>query len=369
MRPRISLPSQDSSVDAAAVTEPTPRTAAIAPSRTIADCIAAGRNNFLLLRFLAAGLVLFGHSWAIALNPSGESDWLAQRTLLFSGTLAVNMFFFVSGFLVTMSYERRHSLWAFGKARVLRIFPALLVCVALSAVLLGPIISTLTPAAYFGDPQWWRYLIGNVSLLDLQWKLPGVFTTNRHPDIVNGALWTLPGEIQMYLYVAALGLLGLLRTRFRFGLALAALLIVAVWFGDRVAMVSQAEYYGFAAFFAFGAFCWMQRDRVHVSGPILLLLLFACAVFYRHPGYQLVLGAATAYFCLWFVYAPRMDGFNRFGDYSYGLYLYGFIMQQLVALWFPDFGPWRSLLLSFPLALACAIASWHLVEKPALRLK
>ncbi|MEO6066048.1 MAG: acyltransferase, partial [Lysobacterales bacterium] len=233
--------------------DPPAHAAAIAPTRTIADCIAAGRNNFLLLRFLAAGLVLFGHSWAIALNPSGESDWLAQRTLLFSGTLAVNMFFFVSGFLVTMSYERRHSLWAFGKARVLRIFPALLVCVALSAVVLGPIVSTLSPAAYFGDPQWWRYLIGNASLLDLQWKLAGVFTTNRHPDIVNGALWTLPGEMQMYVYVAALGVLGLLRTRSRFGFALAALLIVAVWFRDRVPMVSQAEYYGFAAFFAFGA--------------------------------------------------------------------------------------------------------------------
>lgn len=337
--------------------------------RTIADCIASRHDNFLLLRFIAASMVIFGHSWAVGLNPTGETDWLGQRTLIFSGTLAVYIFFFVSGFLVTMSYERRHSLWAFVKARTLRIFPALIVCVTLTTLVLGPLISELSLHEYFASPQWWRYLIGNISLLHLQWNLPGVFAHNRHPNIVNGSLYTIPGEMQMYFYVAVLGVLGLLRSRLRFGVTLALLLIMAVFLPDRVPMLSEHEFYSFAAFFAFGAFCWMHRDRVTVNGYLLLMLLFASAALYRQPGYFLMFGAATGYGCLWFIYAPGLQWFNRFGDYSYGLYLYGFVTQQLVANWFPEFGPYRLFAVSFPIALCLAIASWHLIEKSALRFK
>jgi peptidoglycan/LPS O-acetylase OafA/YrhL len=113
----------------------------------------------------------------------------------------------------------------------------------------------------------------------------------------------------------------------------------------------------------------MYRERIVVSGFIALALLFACGVFYDQSGYPWVFAAATAYTALWFVFAPGMQWFNRFGDYSYGLYLYGYPSQQLVAHWFPQFGPWRMAALALPLALCCAIASWHCVEKPFLRLK
>lgn len=337
--------------------------------RTITACFASRQENFLLLRFMAASMVIFGHCWAIGLNPTGETDWLGQRTLLFSGTLAVHMFFFISGFLVTMSYERRHSFLAFVRARTLRIFPALMICVALTALVLGPLISEMTVEAYFLDPQWSRYLIGNISLQNLQWRLPGVFVHNHNPHTVNGSLYTIPGEIQMYLYVAGLGILGLLRSRFRFGAAILVLLAMSFFLRDQVTLLTQPEFYIFGAFFVAGAFCWMHRDRIIVSGYVLLILLLACAVVYRQPGYFLLLGAATAYGCLWFVYLPGLQWFNRFGDYSYGLYLYGFVIQQTVAKWFPQFGPLPLFMASFPLALGLAIASWHLIEKPALRFK
>lgn len=337
--------------------------------RNISTCIASKEDNFLLLRFLAASLVIFGHCWAIALNPSGETDWLGQRTLLFSGTLAVHMFFFISGFLVTMSYERRHSLWAFSKARVLRVFPGLIACITITAVTIGPMVSNLSVQQYFADLRWLKYILGNGSLLAIKYDLPGVFSQTRQPGVVNGSISTIPGEMQMYIYVAALGVLGLLRTRVRFGFAMAILLIIGLGFSKQIKMLSLDTYYPFAAFFMLGAYCWMNRDKIIVSGHLLLLLMFACLVFYQQPGYFLVLGATTAYACLWFVYAPGMPWFNRFGDYSYGLYLYGWVMQQLVATWFPQFGPYKLFALSFPMALCCAIASWHLLEKPLLRFK
>ena len=77
--------------------------------RTVADCVASGHDNFLIVRLLAAALVIFGHCWALARNPTGVTDWLAQRTGVFSGTVAVDVFFVVSGFLVTQSYARRRA--------------------------------------------------------------------------------------------------------------------------------------------------------------------------------------------------------------------------------------------------------------------
>jgi len=337
--------------------------------RTISDCIASRQDNFLLLRFIASCMVIFGHSYALGYNPSGELDWLTRYTLLFSGTHAVQIFFFVSGFLVTMSYERRHCLWTFAKARTLRIFPALVVCVTLTAVLLGPLVSELSVGAYFRNPLWRAYLLGNISLLDIQYKLPGVFAHNRYADVVNGSLWTIPGEMQMYFYVAALGVLGLLRSRLRFSLAICGLLALAVFWPAQVRLLSQHDFYVLAIFFILGACCWMFRERVIVSGYVFLLLLLACAVLYQQPGYFWVLGATTVYGCIWFIYVPRLQWFNRFGDYSYGLYLYGFVIQQLVAGLQPQLAPLGLFALSLPLTLCLAAASWHLIEKPALRYK
>lgn len=336
--------------------------------RTLAECMAQGHDNFALLRLLAAALVIFGHSWATAVNPSGATDWLGQQTLVFSGTVAVDIFFWVSGFLVTMSFHRKPRLLDFARARILRIFPGLIVCVLFCALVLGALCTTLAWSEYYRHPDVWRYVYGNGSLLELVWFLPGVFEQNVHKGVVNGSLWTLPGEICMYLYVLGLGALGLLANARRFGLALAALLAV-FFLVPAVNLVQQAEYREFAAFFAFGAFCYFHREALPVSGYLVLLLAFFALSQRGQPGYTLVFGAFVAYACVWFAYGPRLPSPERLGDYSYGLYLYGFPMQQLVAMWWPEWGPWRSLLLSLPMALVLAVASWHWVEKPMLRFK
>ena len=348
--------------------QPSPAVVA-ARTRSVATCMAARQDNFLLLRFIAASLVIFGHSWAIGVNPTGETDWLGQQTKLFSGTLAVHIFFFISGFMVTMSYERRHSLSAFAKARLLRIFPALFVCVSVTALVLGPLVSDLPLAQYFGDAQWRRYLKVNALLVHTEFNLPGVFANNPYPHIVNGSLYTIPGEIQMYLYVALLGMLGLLRSRRKFALALAALVLLALFFRPPLQMLSQQEFYAFAGFFAVGAICWMYRQQLPVNGYLLIALLLACKLPSNPQEYLLVLAATTIYASLWFVFVPGLQGFNRCGDYSYGLYLYGFVVQQTIAAGFPQFGPYQLFAASFPLALLLAMASWHWVEKPMLRLK
>jgi peptidoglycan/LPS O-acetylase OafA/YrhL len=335
--------------------------------RTLADAMSQGYDNFSLLRFLAAALVIFGHSWATAKNPSGVTDWIGQQTLIFSGTVAVNIFFWVSGFLITMSYIRRPQFVPFVLARVLRIFPALIVCVLLTALVLGSVCTTLPFAEYFKHPGVWHYIHGSSFLHDVQWYLPGVFESNNHKGVVNGSLWTLNGELRMYLFVVLLGSFGLLANATRFGWMLATLIAI-VLFLPSIHLV-KGEFIGLSAFFAFGAFCYVHRAAIPVSGYLVLAIAFLTLCLRGQPGYFLMLSAFTAYAALWFSYGPRLPSLEKYGDYSYGLYLYGFPIQQLVAYLQPELGPLRSLLLSFPLTLVLAIPSWHFVEKPMLRFK
>lgn len=335
--------------------------------RTLADALVQGYDNFSLLRFLAAALVIFGHSWTTAKNPSGATDLIGQQTLVFSGTVAVNIFFWVSGFLITMSYIRRPNFLPFILARTLRIFPALVVCLVLTSLLLGSICTTLPLADYLRHPGVWRYIGGSSVLIDLQWFLPGVFENNNHKGVVNGNLWTLPGEVRMYFFVLVLGSFGLLANATRFGWTLAAIIIV-VLFLPSIHLI-RSDFIGFSAFFAFGAFCYLHRSAIPVSGYLVVVIGFLTLCLRGQPGYFLMLSAFTAYAAVWFSYGPRLPSLEKYGDYSYGLYLYGFPIQQLVAQWQPELEPLQSLLLSFPLTLAFAIASWHWVEKPMLRFK
>lgn len=330
--------------------------------------MAAGRDNFLALRLVAATLVIYGHSWPIG-NRTGVVEWLSRVWGVFSGTVAVNAFFFVSGFLVTMSWTRRGSLRSFARARLLRIYPALLTCVVFCAFGLGAAVTRLPPSAYFASARVYRYLLADGTLASLQYDLPGVFETNRYGSAVNGSLWTLPAELQMYGWVAALGMIGALGSRRRFAVALACLVAVGTMPGHRIPLVSSEIYSGFSAFFAAGAACWMFRDRIPVSGVLLAALVALCVAARPTRAYAPAFAATTAYFCLWFVFLPRRRREQRAADYSYGLYLYGFPMQQLVAWRWPDMGPWPLFAMSLPPALLLAAASWHWIEKPALKLR
>ncbi len=336
--------------------------------RTLAAAMAQGYDNFSLLRLLAAALVIFGHSWSLAKNPTGATDWIGQQTLVFSGQVALNIFFWVSGFLITMSYVRRPQFMPFIFARLLRIFPALIVCVVLTALVIGSVYTTLPLSEYLQRADVWSYIHRCIFLNNMQWFLPGVFAGNNHPGVVNGSLWTLYGELQMYMFVVLLGSFGLLTNTTRFGWALASLIFIAL-FVPAIELVQPADILGLCAFFAFGAFCYMHRAAIPVSGYIVIVLAFLTLCLRGQSGYFLMFSALTAYAALWFSYGPRLPSLEKYGDYSYGLYLYGFPVQQVVAFLRPEWAPLQLLLLSLPLTLVLAIASWHLVEKPMLRFK
>jgi peptidoglycan/LPS O-acetylase OafA/YrhL len=340
---------------------------------TLAQAYARGVDNFLLLRFLAAVAVIFGHSYGISGIP-GAADFIARARWgngMYTGSLAVDVFFVVSGFLVTGSYLHRANLEVFIKSRALRILPAYAACVVLSAFVLGAIYTELPLSDYLTQAATRDYVTTNLQFgTELIWTLPGVFAHNPFPDVVNGSLWTLTAEVRMYLWVAILGLVGVLQKRWLANAAFAVLMLAGMLSNDPLPLVPIHEFDRLAAFFLAGAFCYVNRDWIPLSDWLLLALVVLAMALHHSHLFPWALAGVVAYGALWFAYRPNLRFFNRFGDYSYGLYLWGFPIEQAVAHWFG--APTRPVLLfvaCLPLTLLCAMASWHFLEKPALRLK
>jgi peptidoglycan/LPS O-acetylase OafA/YrhL len=345
------------------------------PPRTLGAALAERQDNFLLLRLIASSMVLFGHSYVLSGSP-GPGDFVARANLgpgIYTGSLAVDVFFIISGFLIAGSYVNHGNLESFVRARFLRLMPAYAVCMIVSALVFGPLLSTLGVRAYFRDPTTYSYITRNLRLAaDLQWSLPGVFAKNPYTGVWNGSIWSLPAEVNMYLWVAVLGLATVLKRRILATVILAGCLVLGQTFPAELPFVPIGVFVRPAAFFTAGMLCYVQRDAIPVRTEIFLTLIVACVVTHQVPAlraaFDFVFAPALVYGVMWFAYRPRLGFYNRFGDYSYGVYLWGFPMQQLVTSAFGrPISPLLNLSLAYPLTLILAFASWHLVEKRTLR--
>ena len=288
--------------------------------------LASGRdNNLNLIRFLAAGSVLVSHAWPIALGPGAGQPLEAQLGITL-GHLAVSIFFVASGFLIARSWIRARDFKSWASARALRLFPALLVTLALTVFVLGPAVTALAPAAYWTAPGTWSYLPANLSLAFLQYPLPGVFETNPYPEAVNGSLWTLVHEVACYGGVALAGALGLLAGPRRFSLCLLGFLAfqAAAWAGGaalplKLQLLANLSLPFFLGMAAQVLAPWL---RLHWA-PALALWALALALG-GLPGGREALMLAIAYSVLWLAYVPAgpLRLWNRLGDYSYGVYIW-----------------------------------------------
>ncbi len=337
---------------------------------TLAEGLALRQDNFLLLRMLAAALVIYGHGFAVVVH-GGERDVFARMGWgHYSGALAVDAFFLISGFLVSASFLRRRNVLAFLWARTLRVVPAYAACLLGCSLVLGAIYTSLPLGQYLAEPATHAYVLKNLHFdTAMVWRLPGVFVDNPRRATINGSLWTLPAEVRMYLWVALVGLLGILSRRAWCNVLLAGLFVLGLLAPGYLWFVPHPAFVRLAGFFALGVFCCINRDVVPASGWLVVALAFLSWVLRSSAAYPFVFGLTEAAFVFWFAYCTPWHGYNRLGDYSYGLYLWGFPAQQVIAHHVPATTPLVNAALALPLALAIAIASWHAVEKPALTLK
>lgn len=333
------------------------------------------RNSFDLVRLLAALAVVGGH--ACELSGHVTADPVARFTGVGGlGSLGVSVFFAVSGFLVTASFARRPNVAAYLAGRGLRLLPALALVVLMSALLVGPLATTLPLGAYFRSSQPWLYVIRNVLILPVTYHLPGVFAANPYPEAVNGSLWTLRLEVGFYLIVAVLGWRGWLRRpvltalagTFAFAL-LAAIASHRAPLQATLLLRSGALFFGGAAAWAwFGEDGW-RSPRLRLIAAGLALAALGLAFSRTWGDTALALLAPLPVLALASTGWPGQRGLARIGDLSYGLYLCAFPIQQLLVMRQPGIGVLPLLGETLAIALPLAWASWHVVERPALALK
>jgi peptidoglycan/LPS O-acetylase OafA/YrhL len=330
-------------------------------------------NNIGTLRLFGALAVLFGHSFILA-GGAHARDPVSDLTRVVAPYdmglpgVGVAMFFVISGYLVTQSFQRRGNLIAYAEARVLRIYPALIVAVG-AVIALGLLLTTLPAGSYLTSRWTLSYGIHDASLYDLRWSLPGVFAVNPSPA-VNGSLWTLPVELRMYVLVAIAGVLGAVGRRAAFNLLAVAIVIAGLaWPGSP--LLAKADHEQIAIFFLAGAFLFVNRARFRLTpgGAVAAVILAALASL--TGAYPLVFAFAFAYVILWLGLANpvRMPNLAARGDFSYGAYLYAFPVSQLWVQVTDTGSGWIIAVLTFVTTMPLAAASWHLVEQPALRRK
>jgi len=333
--------------------------------------VASGRdNNLNLIRMIAALAVLVSHAFPIALGP-GATEPLQTLAGASLGGLAVKVFFVISGFLIAESFVRSRSRIDFLAARALRLWPALLLSLVVVAFVMGPIVTTLGLSTYLTAPGTWIFMIKNTLLVSPAYTLPGVFETQPYPD-VEGSIWTLFYEVACYVGVFIAGVIGLLTRRGAMSIALLAFasLWIAAEVMDLTLHLKLRKMLELGLPFAMGTGLWLWKDRIPLSIWGVVVCWLAVVTLAATPLYGLFLVVALAYTTFWLAYIPGgwVRAYNRFGDYSYGVYIYAFPAQGL-AVWLTGgevMNPYLNMAIALPLTLIPSILSWHLLEKPAL---
>ena len=359
-----------------------------ASGRVLAEGLAGRVNSFGLLRLVLASAVIFSHAFYI--GGWGHDPFLdvfrGQETI---GGVAVLGFFAISGYLIAksaMTNDPAQFIWR----RALRIFPAFWVVLILTALLVGPVFWVLEGNAlstYFtvgqGGPFW--YIIGNADLTIRQYGIHDIFAATTPygltaGPVFNGSLWTLSYEWACYLMLWAFILFGVMsRARILITVLAAFLLIVRI--AGEVVPGAGAEILPFLGdnirvsltlMFLWGSTFAIWSRRIPLDWRLAVLSVAVVVVTLRYGGFSVLGYPSFAYLLLWLAATlPRqVQWVGAKNDYSYGIYVYGFLIQQITAYfgWY-TWGYWPWSLVCLAIAAGCAWLSWHLVEKRAMALK
>lgn len=316
---------------------------------SIAERLEGRPGGFTVLRLLlATGIVAF-HSVTIT---AGNADAIPPLVMS-AAQLILPAFFATSGFLVAASLARADGALEFIGLRLLRLAPGLIIVVLATMLILGPVLTSLDARTYFGAPAFYGYLSNLIARP--AYGLPGLFVANPRAGVVNGSLWTIPLELQCYLLLLTLGAVGLLRRGWT------GLLVVA---GAAAIMagIPLPAWSGLGLAFAGGTllFLWAPTVPLH-SGLALAALLLAYGLA-SEPIVRALSGLPLAYACVWL-------GCQRLrisGDYSYGIYLTAYPIEQTLVQLRPGMPWWVIFVAALVAGTGFAALLWHFVERPVL---
>ena len=338
---------------------------------TFRDLIETPKNNLNLIRLVAALAVTFSHAYVLT-GHAKQEPWLMLTGAQTFAYLAVFVFFVVSGLLISRSFDQNSNIGYYIGSRVLRIYPALLMSVVLCALPLGLAFTHLPISDYLHNARVLNYIVENLRF-NTNYELPGVFVNTPVSNTVNGSLWTLAIEVYAYFMVVIFALLGLLKSRSLFNVT--AAMLVLLYMKEPAGFLLVPGEWDTPVFiplagFLFGAFVYV--NRCHIQGRLryIVLLLIIYGIFQDSVVHRTLFTVAVGYVVLVIGFHQKLQ-LNIFlkNDYSYGIYIYSFPIQQAIVFSLPDLQPLQHFVLAMLCILPLAALSWHLLEKPALQLK
>ncbi len=335
-------------------------------------------NNFDALRFVFASLVVFSHSYPLGEGSEDREPLLRLTQQISLGSLAVNGFFIISGFLIAASWDRRKSVSGFLQKRILRIYPGFIIANGIGVYLAAPFAQTdntqhsrISAISFSWDCLWLKGC-------DVQ----GLFQLNSI-RFLNGSLWTIPYEFWCYIGVILLGVIPLLNRRVVVLFVFIASLLIAYMFpafhlqsfgGGLPGRIFGAPYCWarFLPLYLAGVVAWRFREKYVMSSGLLFSAIAALAMTVRVPHSWLVMfPICGTYILMWLAFNRhlRLHRFAKHGDYSYGMYLYAWPIQQFTVFLYGDgrMNAHALFVMSFPICVLFGAGSWYLVERPFLR--
>ncbi|OXB07600.1 acyltransferase family protein [Flavobacterium pectinovorum] len=327
-------------------------------------------NNLDLVRIILACLVIVGHSDAI--NGSG-SYWIDPIQHFFkftySGAFAVKLFFFISGLVVTNSYLSKKSATYFIISRIFRIMPALLFVLLLTVFIFGLLLTNLDIYDYLARLDYLRYIRHNLIFYSY-YLLPGVFTENLYPNIVNGSFWSLRYEVGCYIILLILFVL--LGKKSKYYILIPILLIFIDTFLPARFILgfidNNPEKYLLPISFAYGAFFAIMSDKIEINIYVVIFSLLAYIVFKNTVYIDLVFLFAS---CNILVYLSSRFFILKLKpkyDISYGIYLWGFLIQQTIFHFFGHIYIGFHCLLAIIFSVILALITFIFIEKPFIKI-
>ncbi|MFC1226779.1 acyltransferase family protein [Pedobacter sp. BG31] len=321
-----------------------------------------------MIRLIAALMVIYGHSF-ILFDPKGYSEPVGEILKNeYSGSLAVALFFFFGGLFVTQSYEHSKPKSSYLLKRLFRIWPALIICTLITVFIAGPFLTELPVYEYFTSKETWKYLFLNCTIVfRAAYNLPGVFINNHYPNTVNGSFWTLPAEVRYYCLVFFLGIFNI----FKKPMLLVSFVIgiTLLFTTDKLTangLTTSNITVKLLIIFLAGSLSYAYRRLIIIDYRIALVLVLITLLSYFIYFQIIILYITMIYSALAIGISRVFKKLHLQGDYSYGIYIYGFLVQQIVANKIPELSSYQSMLITIPLSFILAILSWNMIEKPAI---
>ncbi|ALV23677.1 putative membrane protein [Campylobacter iguaniorum] len=334
-------------------------------------------NNFDLLRLIAAFQVMTMHSVSHILSEhnyvlDNGGGYIISMLAYIPG---VPIFFLISGFLITMSYEKNQNLKDYVRNRILRIFPGLYVNILIGVVIL----------LYFGfvefSYQFFSWLLAQLTIV--QFYNAEMFR-GFGVGVINGSLWTISVELTFYIILPFLYFI-FYRSKILF--VFLAVVSFIVWnydinsskelFLNKLIHVSIIPYvFLFILGICFYKFFNKIQRLIENKFLIWLLLFIVFNILVKIANIE---NNLYIYTIKWIIFSFMVFAFVfsfknlskkilHGNDYTFGIYIYHMLVIN-VFIYLNYVAEIKFIMAVFILSILCGIISWHIIEKPFLRLK